>query len=429
MKRRFLHGDQVLDKWVELHGEASVKDMYNNCDFYFFEYDHDSDNHLSIEEADPFLDDFSQASNRPKQDLFLVCDVDEDGLLNQHEFRAAFLMSEMMLSDFLRIEEFLELRPQYRNQRTRGKRRDKAAEPDVSHRYTSSRSDKWVGKEVEVRWLYNTVRKRYRWESAKVEERNRDGTYRVFFSGDAYPEDGIEEKNIRQVSKGTLRLIIVGPPNTGEEIQMAHLVRKYKIVHLKFEDLLHKAINSGSPKETIDVEDMIQILQDKIESSECAERGFLITDFPTSAIEARDLDGMLGALSLTHVLHMKVPFEQLKQRMTPTAGEQNEKERDKNLRAQMQRFDSQMMPVLNFYETKGLVREVYADCEDEDEIWQRVQAAILRNESEEEEFRSRKKKESEMAAEETGDHPIFPKLLPLDGEEEPMSACEACSIQ
>jgi len=458
-----LDGDQVLEKWTELHGQASVKDMYNNCDFLFFEYDHDQDNHLSFEEADSFLADFSHASNRSKEDLFIVCDVDGDRLLSQHEFRSAYLMYEMMLLDFLRVEEFLELRPQYKNQRGRGRRKQNS---DPNSHKKSSRSDEWVGKDVEVRWMYNTVRKKYRWEPAKVEERNRDGTYRVFFENDAYPEDGIPESHLRLPSAGTLRIVLIAPPNSGEEVQAAHLKRKYGIVHLKFEDILHDAINlstptnthnysegtfNTAPKQIVEVDDMIDMIQMKVESTpDCANKGFLITDFPTSAIQARELDNMLGALAITHALHLKVPSRIFKQRMAQSVRDPTKfpigvsshqttpegrrvVDSDKMAIAELQRFESTLGPVLKFYENKGLVREVHA-TQDDDEIWTRVQEALLRNETEEEEYRNRKAVEREAGSNDLPElerHPTFPKLLPLDGEVEPTGVCEraSCAIQ
>jgi len=431
MKRRYLDGDQVLDKWTELHGEASVVEMYNNCDFLFFQYDKDSDNHLSFDEAESFLTDFSHSSNRSQEDLFRVCDVDADGLLSQHEFRSAYLMYEMLLLDFLRVEEFLELRPQYRKGKGRSRRQDVSSDADSSKPKTS---DKWVGRDVEVRWLYNTVRQKYRWESAKVEERNRNGTYRVFFSGDAYPTDDIPEENIREVSQGTLRLILIGPPNSGAEIQAAHLVRKYGVVHLKYEELQEgrtPAARAPDPiygAKTLE-EDKIQALQDTIENSGCTDKGFLITGFPKTAIEARDLDDMLGALRITHVLNIRIPFRIFRERVTP-AGERD----DKALAKQLQSFENEMTPVLEYYENKSVVRGIHANVIDDDEIWQKVQAALLRNETEEAEWRARKEAE-ELALSESIEelelHPTFPRLLPLEGEEEPTGVCErtSCVIQ
>ncbi|MFA9556500.1 adenylate kinase [Evansella sp. AB-rgal1] len=211
-----------------------------------------------------------------------------------------------------------------------------------------------------------------------------------------------------------MNLILMGLPGAGKGTQADKIVDKYKIPHISTGDMFRAAIKNGTElglkaKAFMDEgslvpdEVTIGIVRERLSKEDC-NNGFLLDGFPRTVAQATALDEMLNGLGrqINHVLYIKVPQEDLFKRLTgrwicPTCGSSYHEiynppkvqgKCDKDGSELIQRDDDkpetvgkrlevnleQVKPLVNFYESKGNLRnldgnkEINEVFEDIDEV-------------------------------------------------------------
>jgi len=462
-KKGVINGDLVRQKWISLHGKGQLREMFDSCDNYFVDCDNNQDYQLSFEEADTFLEDFCRASSYTKEDLFQLFDGDGDGQLSASEFRTAYLTYDMLLLDEIPIKEFI---------RTRQK---SPYEPPIAGRVGKSRipnkkvSDPWIGKEVEVRWLYNTVRNLHRWENGKVEERNPDGTYQVLFEGDAYTEN-IKESDLRPRCRGSYRVVILGRPGAGKRTQSANFCDAFDVVYLSCDQLLKKAATVKSRiglavkakllvDEPIPDAVIIKVIQERVSQTDCLDKGFILEGFPQTSFQARALDEMLGAHAITHVFNLRVPTSILKERIVgrrvhektrrsyhlqynppQTPGKDDvtkeplvklDSDTVSKLEERIDHYKAESKALLQYYRAKLILRDIDGSANEPQTVWEEIQESLNREPDEKKptDIDLDEKFIQKPLTPETDDEP-FPPLAPLAPfNEKPEEEACVCVIQ
>lgn len=212
-----------------------------------------------------------------------------------------------------------------------------------------------------------------------------------------------------------LNLILMGLPGAGKGTQAEKISEKYNIPHISTGDMFRLAIKEGTElgKEAKSYMDQgnlvpdevtIGIVQERLNKEDC-NKGFLLDGFPRTIAQAEALQQLLKELdkTLTHVLHVDVPEENLVERLTgrricPTCGAtyhlmynapENDGVCDNDGTRLIQREDDtpetvsnrlavnvkQTQPLLNFYEEKGYLVTVDGD-QDIDQVFVDIQKVL-----------------------------------------------------
>ncbi|XP_002157822.1 UMP-CMP kinase isoform X1 [Hydra vulgaris] len=165
---------------------------------------------------------------------------------------------------------------------------------------------------------------------------------------------------------------VLGGPGAGKGTQCLNLVKEYKFVHLSAGDLLRAERASGSNDgnlietyiregQIVPVEITIRLLEKAMTDS--PTKLFLIDGFP------RNEDNLIGWTNrmqdrciLKGVLYFDCPEEVCVQRIMErgkTSGRTDDNE--ESLRKRFRTFYNETLPIIHYYENKGLVMNFKAD--------------------------------------------------------------------
>ncbi|MBE1236275.1 adenylate kinase [Phaeovibrio sulfidiphilus] len=169
------------------------------------------------------------------------------------------------------------------------------------------------------------------------------------------------------------RIIFMGPPGVGKGTQAQILQDKYSIPQLSTGDMLRAAVAAGSElgKKAKDIMDrgelmpddlMVSMIEDRISQPDCVN-GFILDGFPRTVPQAEALDSMLArkGMDLDRVIQLKVPDEILFDRIRTRAAQSETVRADDNeetLRKRLTVYHAQTVPILPYYEAKGLLHVV-----------------------------------------------------------------------
>ncbi|CAE6336794.1 unnamed protein product [Rhizoctonia solani] len=195
----------------------------------------------------------------------------------------------------------------------------------------------------------------------------------------------------------------MGPPGAGKGTQAERVVETFKIPHISTGDAFRLAMKQGTPlgqkaKQFVDqgllVPDEITngIVRERLQLEDC-EKGFLLDGFPRTLQQAEALDGMLAEMgrSIDHVVNLKVDRGLLLARLTgrrickscgstyhvmfnppkqegvcdKCGGElyQRSDDTEAKVGTRLDEYISKTAPLLEYYASKGVLREVDGEKE------------------------------------------------------------------
>ena len=196
-------------------------------------------------------------------------------------------------------------------------------------------------------------------------------------------------------------IIFLGPPMSGKGTQAKRLTKQFGIPHVSSGDLFRLNIKNQTSlglkaKTFIDRGDLVPdqvtigMVEDRLNNEDCAA-GALLDGFPRTIIQAEALDGILALLgaSLCVVIYVDVPDDSLVERASGRricrscghsynlafnppqkegvcdldGGELYQREDDKpdTVRQRLAVYKAQTSPLIEFYRTRGFLREVNGD--------------------------------------------------------------------
>ena len=125
-----------------------------------------------------------------------------------------------------------------------------------------------------------------------------------------------------------MHILLMGPPGAGKGTQAAELVKAFDIPHISTGDMFRAAIKGGTELgkkakgymdegKLVPDEVTIGIVHERLSKDDC-KKGFILDGFPRTVEQADALTGILKdlGLSLTRVLNISVPSEDLIERAT-----------------------------------------------------------------------------------------------------------------
>jgi adenylate kinase len=195
-----------------------------------------------------------------------------------------------------------------------------------------------------------------------------------------------------------MNILFMGPPGAGKGTQAERIVEQFSVPHISTGDAFRLAMKQETPlglkaKEYVDkgllVPDEITngIVKERLALDDCS-RGFLLDGFPRTLQQAEALDGMLTDLgrSIDHVVNLKVDRGLLLARLTgrricktcgttyhvmfnpPKVGGicdkdggelyQRSDDTEEKVGTRLDEYTSKTAPLLDYYNAKGLLREV-----------------------------------------------------------------------
>jgi len=195
-----------------------------------------------------------------------------------------------------------------------------------------------------------------------------------------------------------VRLVLLGPPGAGKGTQAKLLQEHFGIPQISTGDILRQAVKDGTPlgkqaNEFMDRGELVpdsvinDIVDERLAADDC-RNGFLLDGFPRTVAQAEALEKMLERRNvvLDAAVSLAVPRKVLVKRLSgrrtcrkcgamyhvtfnPPAtdgacdrcgGElyQREDDREETIEARMEVYDRQSAPLLEYFRTQGLLREV-----------------------------------------------------------------------
>lgn len=172
-------------------------------------------------------------------------------------------------------------------------------------------------------------------------------------------------------------VVLFGPPASGKGTQATRIKAKYAIAHLSTGDMLRAAIAEGTEigkkaKAIMDSgklvpdEIVVGIIAERITQADCS-KGFVLDGFPRTVNQAKELDAMLKAktLSVTHVIVMDVNEAELIKRVENRAAEARRKgepvrpdDDPETFKKRLGVYKAETAPILPYYEKQGKIRHV-----------------------------------------------------------------------
>ncbi|MCZ7977368.1 adenylate kinase [Agrobacterium tumefaciens] len=164
-----------------------------------------------------------------------------------------------------------------------------------------------------------------------------------------------------------MRLILMGPPGSGKGTQAKRICEKLGIPHLSTGDILRAEVKAGTPLGLavaatmaagglVSDDTVSAIVASRIAGPE-AQRGFVLDGFPRTISQAAALDQSLGEHSLTAVIELVVPEEELYDRIcrraAESAGAQRADDNAATLELRLKAYRAETLSVSEFYKGRS----------------------------------------------------------------------------
>ncbi len=168
-----------------------------------------------------------------------------------------------------------------------------------------------------------------------------------------------------------MRILFIGPPGAGKGTQAVRICNKHNIPQIATGDILRKAVSKQTEmglqaKSFMDKgalvpdEVVIGIVQERLTSTD-VQNGYILDGFPRTVKQANVLKNMLQDLgqSINVALCIEVPDQNLIERILQRAKEQNRLDDTKDVVvARIQNYNKETFPLLDFYETEGILKKI-----------------------------------------------------------------------
>ncbi|MBI4515036.1 MAG: adenylate kinase [Deltaproteobacteria bacterium] len=195
-----------------------------------------------------------------------------------------------------------------------------------------------------------------------------------------------------------MQLILIGPPGAGKGTQAKFLQRRFELPHISSGDLLREAVHRKTETglraqrfmeqgELVPDELVVRIIEERVRQSDC-QAGFILDGFPRNVPQAEVLSPMLAGLRkmIDHVVSLGVARADLIARLSGrrtcrgcgamyhvvfdpplNSGRcnkcsaelyQRDDDRESTIAARLDVYDRATAPLLEYYRTRGLLREV-----------------------------------------------------------------------
>lgn len=180
-----------------------------------------------------------------------------------------------------------------------------------------------------------------------------------------------------------MRLVIFGRQGAGKGTQCDRIVEHYGVIHLSTGDMFRAAVAEGTELGQkvapimesgglVSDELTVGIVRDRLAHDDVQAGGFVLDGFPRTPGQAQSLVDMLGDDSLTAVVNLDVPLDEVMARMTARARDDDTEE---SIRKRLALYEEETVPTIEWFDERGLVVTVDG-VGTEDEVTERVFAAI-----------------------------------------------------
>ena len=197
-------------------------------------------------------------------------------------------------------------------------------------------------------------------------------------------------------------LILFGKPGSGKGTQGALLKERFNVPHISTGDIFREAIKTGTPLGTqakafmdrgeLVTDDIVTgIVKERIEKSDC-QSGFILDGFPRTVNQAQALDVVMKekGKKITAVLNYSISQQEAARRLlariscascgalynlinTPPAVEmvcdrcrnpliRRGDDTEEVVNNRLKVYESQTAPVMDYYETKGVLLDIKAEA-------------------------------------------------------------------
>jgi len=166
-------------------------------------------------------------------------------------------------------------------------------------------------------------------------------------------------------------LLLLGAPGAGKGTQAIRLAARLGVPHVSTGDLLREAVAAGKPlgREAKQFMDRGELVPDSVVIGVAVERlarpdakaGFVLDGFPRTVAQAEALDAELVRLGmkLDRCTALVVDEEELIARLHKRAQiEGRSDDNEATIRNRMRVYRSQTEPLIAYYRSKGLLREL-----------------------------------------------------------------------
>jgi adenylate kinase len=173
------------------------------------------------------------------------------------------------------------------------------------------------------------------------------------------------------MSAPEMNLLLLGPPGAGKGTQAQRLVQQHSIPQISTGDMLRAAVAAGSELgktakglmergELVPDSLVIAIAKERLSKPD-ALRGFVLDGFPRTVAQADALSELLAGVGrkLRCCVSLVVDEEAVVGRLLERAKiEGRSDDNEKTIRERMRVYRQQSQPLVDYYQQRGLLREV-----------------------------------------------------------------------
>ena len=182
-----------------------------------------------------------------------------------------------------------------------------------------------------------------------------------------------------------IKVVFLGPPGAGKGTQALKIAEKFGVPHISTGDILRAAVKEGTELgklaksymdrgELVPDEVIIGIIKERLSQPDVKEKGFILDGFPRTLKQAEALDQMLKELNmpLDKVIYLNVDDEEIVKRLLARGRADDTEE---VIRNRLKVYREQTAPLIDYYQAKGLLVEIYGVGQIE-EITRKIEEAL-----------------------------------------------------